>query len=376
MFHFSQWLVLPLAALLSDSVRSGAVPLVHHRFGNKGKIIHIIFIIITLHIPVLYTWFTVFWPVGRLSLFHARFLQLNAFDSRHLDEVYFEVRLTAFQDATRRVKDMTTLDLDYISTIIYNCFHTYEVSWYDIYMPSLLIASPWEDFHHPFDSPLLPAPSFLLMQIGDMSLADNATLSLSAVITRLAAVGAGEQIYKDVIQHTILDAVHKGLRSKTEVRSAWLSSHFLNTVGISRWCYKLTRYEVSHPLSPLSLPECSTWLHHCTGLPGKDLPHQEGVQRPGAAHRLQRPRVWLLRAHEAHPGKREKHGNSVLYLLSPFFIRHTCDRHIPVVIVFLFRSTVEVAPWGSWPSSWPRARWWWRLGLSRITSCRTPWPPC
>uniref|UniRef100_A0A4W6DX27 UTP20 small subunit processome component n=1 Tax=Lates calcarifer TaxID=8187 RepID=A0A4W6DX27_LATCA len=103
---------------------------------------------------------------------------LNAFDSRHLDEIYFDVRLTAFQDATRRVKDMQTLDLDYISTIIYNCFHTYE--------------------------------------IGDMSLADNATLCLSAVINQLAAVGPGEQIYKDVIQHTILDAVHKGLRSKTE----------------------------------------------------------------------------------------------------------------------------------------------------------------
>lgn len=55
------------------------------------------------------------------------------------------------------------------------------------------------------------------MQIGDMSLGDNATLCLSAVITQLAAVGAGEQIYKDVVQHTILDAVHKGLRSKTEV---------------------------------------------------------------------------------------------------------------------------------------------------------------
>uniref|UniRef100_A0A8C4I8P8 Small subunit processome component 20 homolog n=1 Tax=Dicentrarchus labrax TaxID=13489 RepID=A0A8C4I8P8_DICLA len=103
---------------------------------------------------------------------------LNAFDSRHLDEVYFDVRLTAFQDATRRVRDMTTLDLDYISTIIHNCFHTYE--------------------------------------IGDMSLADNATLCMSAVITQLAAVGPGEQIYKDIIQHTILDAVHKGLRSKTE----------------------------------------------------------------------------------------------------------------------------------------------------------------
>ncbi|KAM9334967.1 small subunit processome component 20 homolog [Symphorus nematophorus] len=104
--------------------------------------------------------------------------KLNAFDSRHLDEIYFDVRLTAFQDATRRVKEMTTLDLDYISTIIHNCFHTYE--------------------------------------IGDMSLADNATLCLSAVITQLAAVRPGEQIYKDIVQHTILDAVHKGLRSKTE----------------------------------------------------------------------------------------------------------------------------------------------------------------
>ncbi|TKS91003.1 Small subunit processome component 20 -like protein [Collichthys lucidus] len=104
--------------------------------------------------------------------------QLNAFDSRHLDEIYFDVRLTAFQNATKRVKEMTTLDLDYISTIIHNCFHTFE--------------------------------------IGDMSLADNATLCLSAVITQLTVVKAGEQLYKDIIQHTILDAVHKGLRSKTE----------------------------------------------------------------------------------------------------------------------------------------------------------------
>ncbi|XP_028307568.1 small subunit processome component 20 homolog [Gouania willdenowi] len=104
--------------------------------------------------------------------------KLNAFDSRHLDEVYFDVRLTAFQEASRRVKDMQTLDLDYINTVMYNCFHTYE--------------------------------------IGDMSLGDNATVCLSAVITQLAAVGASEQVYKDVVQHTILDAVHKGLRSKTE----------------------------------------------------------------------------------------------------------------------------------------------------------------
>ncbi|KAM4523536.1 small subunit processome component 20 homolog [Fundulus diaphanus] len=104
--------------------------------------------------------------------------KLNAFDSRHLDEVYFDVRLTAFQEATKRVKDMQTLDLDYISVLIYNCFHTYEIC--------------------------------------DMSLGDNATLCVSAVIGQVAAVGAGEQIYRDLIQRIILDAVHKGLRSKTE----------------------------------------------------------------------------------------------------------------------------------------------------------------
>lgn len=58
------------------------------------------------------------------------------------------------------------------------------------------------------------------MQIGDMSLADNATMCMSAVITQLAAVGSGEQVFKNVVQHTILDAVHKGLRSKTDVNTS------------------------------------------------------------------------------------------------------------------------------------------------------------
>uniref|UniRef100_G3Q5U5 UTP20 small subunit processome component n=1 Tax=Gasterosteus aculeatus aculeatus TaxID=481459 RepID=G3Q5U5_GASAC len=103
---------------------------------------------------------------------------LNAFDSRHLDEIHFDVRLPAFQDATRRVKEMATLDLDYIYIIMYNCFHTFE--------------------------------------LGDMSLGDNATTCLSAVITQLAAVGAGGQLYQDIVQNTILDAVHRGLQSKTD----------------------------------------------------------------------------------------------------------------------------------------------------------------
>lgn len=143
--------------------------------------------------------------------------QLNAFDSRHLDEIYFDVRLTAFQDAARRVTEMRTLDLNYIITLIHNCFHTYEVGRNTIHVTSLA-ATVF------YCSPSFPSE----LQIGDMSLGDNATLCLSAVITQLAVVGAGEQIYKNVVQHTILDAVIKGLRSKTEVgtkMSDFLSCH-------------------------------------------------------------------------------------------------------------------------------------------------------
>ncbi|XP_062339462.1 small subunit processome component 20 homolog [Osmerus eperlanus] len=104
--------------------------------------------------------------------------QMNKFDSRHLDEVHFDVRLTAFQEASRRIKQMDPLDMDYIYTVMHNCFHSFE--------------------------------------IGDMSLADNATLCLSAIVTQLAALGAAEEQYKEIVQYTILDAVRKGLRSKLE----------------------------------------------------------------------------------------------------------------------------------------------------------------
>ncbi|KAK0145461.1 Small subunit processome component 20 [Merluccius polli] len=104
--------------------------------------------------------------------------KLNAFDSRHLDEIYFDVRLVAFQDATRHIEAMAPLDMPYINTILHNIFYTYELS--------------------------------------DMSLSDNATLCMMALITRVAALGPDEQTYKEVVQRTILEAVHKGLRSKAD----------------------------------------------------------------------------------------------------------------------------------------------------------------
>lgn len=65
--------------------------------------------------------------VAETYLLSSAALQLNAFDSRHLDEIYFDVRLTAFQEATRHVNSMSALDLDYIGALLHNCFHTYEV---------------------------------------------------------------------------------------------------------------------------------------------------------------------------------------------------------------------------------------------------------
>ncbi|XP_066524697.1 small subunit processome component 20 homolog [Hoplias malabaricus] len=105
-------------------------------------------------------------------------VQLNAFDRRHLDEIHFDVRLLAFQKAIKHINGMSVLDMKYLTAVMHNCFHSFEV--------------------------------------GDMSLADSAILCLSAVITQLAAVGCPEQEYKDIVQYTVLDAVRRGLKSKTE----------------------------------------------------------------------------------------------------------------------------------------------------------------
>ncbi|KAJ8261989.1 hypothetical protein GJAV_G00160840 [Gymnothorax javanicus] len=104
--------------------------------------------------------------------------QLNAFDSRHLDEIHFDVRLTAFQAATQRIKDMEALDMNYLHAVMHNCFCSFE--------------------------------------IGDMSLADSANSCLAAIITRLASLEHTEEEYKDIVQRTLLDAVRRGLGSKTE----------------------------------------------------------------------------------------------------------------------------------------------------------------
>lgn len=56
-----------------------------------------------------------------------------------------------------------------------------------------------------------------------MSLADNATMCLSAIITQLSEVGCPEVEYKEIVQYMILNALQKGLKSKTEVKTSDVS---------------------------------------------------------------------------------------------------------------------------------------------------------
>ncbi|XP_061495457.1 small subunit processome component 20 homolog isoform X2 [Rhineura floridana] len=105
-------------------------------------------------------------------------VKLNAFDLRHLDDINFDIRLSAFQAITSHIKAMKMVDVSYLVPVMHNCFYT--------------------------------------IQLGEMSLSDSAILCLNAVINLFAEIDHTEDEYKEIIQHTLLEALRKGLKSKTE----------------------------------------------------------------------------------------------------------------------------------------------------------------
>ncbi|KAH0502963.1 Small subunit processome component 20-like protein [Microtus ochrogaster] len=54
-------------------------------------------------------------------------VKLNAFDKRHLDDINFDVRFSAFQTITSTVKEMQTVDADYLVPVMHNCFYNMEI---------------------------------------------------------------------------------------------------------------------------------------------------------------------------------------------------------------------------------------------------------
>ncbi|OXB65172.1 hypothetical protein ASZ78_005288 [Callipepla squamata] len=51
-------------------------------------------------------------------------VKLNAFDQRHLDDINFDVRLSAFQSITAHIKEMQTVDINFLIPVMHNCFYT------------------------------------------------------------------------------------------------------------------------------------------------------------------------------------------------------------------------------------------------------------
>ncbi|XP_074867355.1 small subunit processome component 20 homolog [Carettochelys insculpta] len=105
-------------------------------------------------------------------------VKLNAFDQRHLDDIDFDVRLSAFQAITSQIKEMQTVDVSFLIPVMHNCFYT--------------------------------------IQLGEMSLSDTASLCLTSIVHRLAEISHTEDEYKEIIHHTLLVSLRKGLKSKTE----------------------------------------------------------------------------------------------------------------------------------------------------------------
>uniref|UniRef100_A0A8C4MP86 UTP20 small subunit processome component n=1 Tax=Equus asinus asinus TaxID=83772 RepID=A0A8C4MP86_EQUAS len=105
-------------------------------------------------------------------------VKLNAFDQRHLDDINFDVRFSMFQTITSYVKEMQTVDVNYLIPVMHNCFYNLEV--------------------------------------GDMSLSDNASMCLMSIIKKLAALNVTEKDYREVIHRSLLEKLRKGLKSQTE----------------------------------------------------------------------------------------------------------------------------------------------------------------
>uniref|UniRef100_A0A2K5J1T7 Uncharacterized protein n=1 Tax=Colobus angolensis palliatus TaxID=336983 RepID=A0A2K5J1T7_COLAP len=105
-------------------------------------------------------------------------VKLNAFDQRHLDDINFDLRFETFQTITSYIKQMQIVDVNYLIPVMHNCFYN--------------------------------------LELGDMSLSDNASMCLMSIIKKLAALNVTEKDYREIIHRSLLEKLRKGLKSQTE----------------------------------------------------------------------------------------------------------------------------------------------------------------
>ncbi|XP_043943711.1 small subunit processome component 20 homolog [Protopterus annectens] len=105
-------------------------------------------------------------------------IQMNAFDQRHLDDINFDERLSAFQCVASYIKQMKTLDTNYLIPIMHNCFYS--------------------------------------IQLGEVTLSDSSIVCLTTTISQLSVIDHTEEEFRELMQRTLLNALRKGLKSKTE----------------------------------------------------------------------------------------------------------------------------------------------------------------
>ncbi|XP_071791922.1 small subunit processome component 20 homolog isoform X2 [Asterias amurensis] len=107
--------------------------------------------------------------------------QLNSWDRKHVDERDYSYRLAGFRLANERLASMETIDVVFLTPVMYNCL-------------------------------------YMIMKIDDMSMRDNSSYFLKALVTKLATEEPDSEHsnFDNVITHRLAPAIRESLRLKSE----------------------------------------------------------------------------------------------------------------------------------------------------------------
>ncbi|XP_071941723.1 small subunit processome component 20 homolog [Antedon mediterranea] len=106
--------------------------------------------------------------------------ELNAWDKRHIEEPDFITRFKCFKRVCELIADWKNMDMKVLTPLINNCF-------------------------------------FFISKVDEMSLRDNATNCLQAIIHKLQSGDFGDELFNSIIIHKFMPAIKEGIKLKNEV---------------------------------------------------------------------------------------------------------------------------------------------------------------